>query len=96
MQLQVRTDLFQTIQFSLQKQLYFKQFSLALQLSFNIQNSSISNNQINISTQFSSIWPIDRTLSGATTSGQSGAMVMKECSAFYKVPALLGPHHQSV
>ena len=25
-----------------------------------------------ISTQFSSIWPIDRTLSGATTPGQSG------------------------
>ena len=28
--------------------------------------------QFNISTQFSSIWPIDRTLSGATTPGQSG------------------------
>ena len=28
--------------------------------------------QFSISTQFSSIWPIDRTLSGATTSGQSG------------------------
>ena len=25
-----------------------------------------------MSTQFSSIWPIDRTLSGATTPGQSG------------------------
>ena len=39
-QLNVKTFLFQTIQFS-------------------------------ISTQFSSIWPIDRTLSGATTPGQS-------------------------
>ena len=28
--------------------------------------------QFSISTQFSSIWPIDRTLSGATTPGQSG------------------------
>ena len=27
--------------------------------------------QFSISTQFSSIWPIDRTLSGATTVGQS-------------------------
>ena len=29
--------------------------------------------QFSISTQFSSIWPIDRTLSGATTPGQSGS-----------------------
>ena len=28
--------------------------------------------QFSISTQFSSIWPIDRTLSGATTTGLSG------------------------
>ena len=28
--------------------------------------------QFNNSTQFSSIWPIDRTLSGATTPSQSG------------------------
>ena len=28
--------------------------------------------QFSISTQFSSIWPIDRTQSGATTPGQSG------------------------
>ena len=28
--------------------------------------------QFSISTQFSSIWPIDRTLSGATTPGHSG------------------------
>ena len=27
--------------------------------------------QFSISTQFSSIWPVDRTLSGATTLGQS-------------------------
>ena len=29
--------------------------------------------QFNISTQFSSIWPINRSLSGATTPGQSGS-----------------------
>ena len=28
--------------------------------------------QFSMSTQFSSIWPLDRTLSGATTPGQSG------------------------
>ena len=28
--------------------------------------------QFNLSAQFSSIWTIDRTLSGATTPGQSG------------------------
>ena len=28
--------------------------------------------QFSISTQFSSIWPLDRTQSGATTPGQSG------------------------
>ena len=66
-QLNVKTVLFQTIQFS-------------------------------ISTQFSSIWPIDRTLSGVTTPGQSelGAMAMKWYSAFPKAPALLEPHHQIV
>ena len=29
--------------------------------------------QFSISTQFNSIWPIDRTLSGATIPGQSGS-----------------------
>ena len=47
------------------KQFYFKQFSLAY------KNSSISN-QLSISTQFSSIYPIDRTLSGTTILGESG------------------------
>ena len=36
---------------------------------FKFQNSPI---QFSKSTQFSSIWPIDKTLSGATTSAQSG------------------------
>ena len=44
----------------------------------------------------SSIWPIDRTLSGATTPGQNAPK--SDCnegySAFLKAPALLKPHHQ--
>ena len=45
------------------KQFYFKQFSLAYKDNF------ISGNSFRTSTQFSSIWPVDRTLS---TSGHSG------------------------
>ena len=54
--------------------------------------------QFCISTQFSSIWPIDRTLSGATTLGQSGpgAMAIKGYSASLKAPELLEPHPQIV
>ena len=37
-----------------------------------------------------SIWPIDKTLSGATTPGQS------EPGSDDKAPALLEPHHQTV
>ena len=52
--------------------------------------------QLSIGTQFSSIWPIDRTLLDATTPGQSEAMAMKGYSAFLKAPALLDPHPQIV
>ena len=45
---------------------YFKQFSL------NVKTVLSKAIQFNISTQFSSIWPIDRTQSGATTPGPSG------------------------
>ena len=43
----------------------------------------------------SSIWPIDRILSGVTTGiiVDIGAMAMKWFSAFSKTAALLGPHH---
>ena len=53
--------------------------------------------QISISTQFSSIWPIDRTISDATPQGQSGSGIdgMNEYSASPpKAPELLEPHHQ--
>ena len=39
--------------------------------SFNVKTVLIQAIQFSISTQFSSIWPIDQTLSGATTPGQS-------------------------
>ena len=49
------------------------------------------------SMQFSSIYPIDRALSGATILGQSGpGSNAKGCSTFPKAPALLEPHHQIV
>ena len=40
--------------------------------SFNVKRVLFQTIQFRISTQFSYIWPIDRTLSDATTQGQSG------------------------
>ena len=57
-----QTVLFQTFQFSIR---------IVFVHTVKCENSSISCNSVNISTQFSSIWPINRTLSGATTLGQS-------------------------
>ena len=37
-----------------------------------MENSSISNKSVYISTRFSSLWPIDKSLSGATATGLSG------------------------
>ena len=59
-QLNVKTVLFQTIQLSI----------ITVSMSKTVLFQTI---QFSISTQFSSIWPIDRTISGATTSGQSGS-----------------------
>ena len=54
--------------------------------------------QFSVSTQFSSIRPIDKTLSGATTPCQSRPESdgNKGYSAFPKVPALLERHYQIV
>ena len=51
--------------------------------------------QFSISTQFSSIWLIDRTLSGATTQARMNleTVAIKGYSAFPKAPALLELHH---
>ena len=54
------------------KQFYFKQFSLAQVYSLNVKAVLFQAIQFGISTQFSSIWAIDRILSGATAPGQSG------------------------
>ena len=58
--LNVQTVLFQTMQFSISTQ-----FQCQKTVPFQTIKFSIS-------TLFSSIWPIERTLSGATTLGQSG------------------------
>ena len=59
---------------------------------FKMYKAVIIRNFFTLSTTlFSTIWPIDRTLSGATTPSQCGAMAMKEYSAFPKAPALPEP-----
>ena len=54
--------------------------------------------QFSISTQFSSMWPIDSTLSGATTPDQSGpgSDGKRGVIRFPKALALLKPYHQIV
>ena len=48
------------------------QFNRQKHFYFNLFISAILTIQFNISTQFTSIWPIDRTLSGATILDQIG------------------------
>ena len=71
-----KTILFQTIQFSISTQFKFKDSLIvktflfqAIQFSQTVLTQTI---QFSISMQFSSIQPIDRALSGATTPGQTG------------------------
>ena len=47
---------------------------------------------------FSFIWPIDKTLSGVTTSSQSGTGSdgNEKALCIPEAPALLEPHHQIV
>ncbi len=63
-----------------------------------IQKVLIQTIQFSISSQFSFILPIHRTLSGATTPGKVdlGAMTMKGCFTFPKASASLELHHQIV
>ena len=65
-QLNVKTILFQTIQFSVSTA------SMSKTVPFQTRIVLFRAVQFSTSTQFSSIWPIDRTLSSATTAGQSG------------------------
>ena len=53
------------------KEFYFIQFSLASVRSLNTKTVLLQRIQFSISIHLSSIWPIDRTLSSATNSGQS-------------------------
>ena len=52
--------------------------------------------QFSITTQFSSIWPIDMTLLGVTTPSDVNAMAVNGYSAFPIAPALLEPYDQIV
>ena len=52
----------------MRKQFYLKQFSLAYICSLNVKTLLFQAIHFRISTQFSFIWLIDRTLSGATPS----------------------------
>ena len=54
--------------------------------------------QFSISTQFGSIWPIDRALSGATTPGQSrpGSGGNEEVLCIPQISSITEPHHQIV
>ena len=54
----------------MQKQFYIKQFSLVYVRSLNVKTVLFQTIQFSKSTQFSSILPIDRTVSHATTPGK--------------------------
>ena len=54
------------------KQFYFEQLSLAQVRNLNIKTDPFQEIQFSVITEFSFIWPIDRTLSGATTPVLSG------------------------
>ena len=82
-QINVETVLFQTTQFTVST------VSMSKTDLFQII-------QFSTSTHLSSIWPIDRALSGDTILGQRGylgAMAIKVYSAFFKALPLLEPHH---
>ena len=82
----------------LSKSFLFQAFQFAISIVFvhtqlNLKAVRFQTIQFSISTQFSSIWPIDRTLSDITTPGQSwpGSDGNEWYSAFPKTPALLEP-----
>ena len=55
----------------MKKQFYFKQFNSSLVCSVNVKTVLFQRIQLSISTQFITIWTIDRTLSGTTILGWS-------------------------
>ena len=80
------------------KQFYFMQLCLALVRRLNIKTVLFQVIQFSISTHFSSIWPIDKTILGATTPGFSGlesdgnegVICIPESSS------IMEPHHQII
>ena len=90
--------LFQTIQFSIQKHFHFKQFTLAYVHSVNVEIVLFHAIQLSIHIQFSSIRPIDRTLSGATPTSRSGSGSdgNEEYFVFARTPALLESDHHTL
>ena len=68
-----KTFLFLAIQFSQTVLIQTIHFSIVfVHKQLNVKTVLFQTIQFSISTQFNSIWPIDRTLSGATTPGLSG------------------------
>ena len=106
--LNVKTVLFQTIQFSIrtrfkcQKQLHLKQFRLAsercLSTQWNVRTVLFQLIRWSVITQFSSISPIYRALLGVTTPVRVdlGTKTIKGYFGFPKAPQLPEPHHQIV
>ena len=93
--------LFQAIQFSQTVLIQTIQLSIGIVFIYtqlNVKTVLLQTIQFSISTQFSSIWPINRALSGVTTPGQSRpeTMAIKWYSPFPQAPELPKPYHQIV
>ena len=91
--------LFQAIQFSQTVLLQTIQFSMRIDFVYsqlNVKTVRFQTIQFSISTQFISIRPIYRTLSGGTTPGQNGLETDGNEEALPKTPVLLEPHHHIV
>ena len=95
-QLNVKTVQFQRIPFSINS---FQTIQFSISTQFQCQKKVLFQPiQFLISIQFSSIWPIDKTLSGATTQGQRWpeSDAIKGFSTFPEAAVLLEPQHQIV
>ena len=87
-QLIVRTVLFQIIQFRLTAVSKSKtvpvqtiQLSISMLCCLNVKTVLFQAIQFSIITQFSSIWPIDRTLSGVKSDGNKGVFCIPQSSS---------------
>ena len=80
------------------KQFYFNQFYLALERCLNVKTVLFQAIQFSISANFSSIWRIDRSLSGASSLGKSEPRSdgNKKLLCIPLAQILLKPHNQLV